>query len=60
MITQLNFVNNFSEVNKELLAELNEEIDKGNFEEVIDSTEIPNFLLLVADPVPVTTTSLND
>ncbi len=30
----LNFVNNFSEVNKELLAELNEEIDKGNYEDV--------------------------
>ncbi|MES2004730.1 MAG: ATP-binding protein [Bacteroidota bacterium] len=30
----LNFVNNFSEINKELLAELNEEIDKGNYEEV--------------------------
>jgi two-component system, NtrC family, sensor kinase len=30
----LNFVNNFSEVNKELLAEMNEEIEKGNFEEV--------------------------
>jgi len=30
----LNFVNNFSEVNKELLAELNEEIEKGNYEEV--------------------------
>jgi signal transduction histidine kinase len=29
----LNFVNNFSEVNKELLTELQEEIDKGNFEE---------------------------
>ena len=26
----LNFVNNFSEVNKELLAELKDEIDKGN------------------------------
>ena len=26
----LNFVNNFSEVNKELIDELNEEIDKGN------------------------------
>jgi len=26
----LNFVNNFSEVNKELIEELNEEIDKGN------------------------------
>jgi signal transduction histidine kinase len=30
----LNFVNNFSEVNKELLAEMNEEIGKGNFDEV--------------------------
>src|SRR5204863_539971 len=30
----LNFVNNFSEVNKELLAEMNDEIDKGNLEEV--------------------------
>jgi two-component system, NtrC family, sensor kinase len=30
----LNFINNFSEVNKELLWELNEEIDKGNLEEV--------------------------
>ncbi len=30
----LNFVNNFSEVNKELLVEMKEEIDKGNFEEV--------------------------
>ncbi|MEO7266337.1 MAG: two-component regulator propeller domain-containing protein [Ferruginibacter sp.] len=30
----LNFVNNFSEVNKELLAELNEEIVKGNYDEV--------------------------
>jgi signal transduction histidine kinase len=29
----LNFVNNFSEVNKELLAELNEEIEKGNIGE---------------------------
>ena len=29
----LNFMNNFSEVNKELLAEMTEEIDKGNFEE---------------------------
>jgi signal transduction histidine kinase len=27
----LNFVNNFSEVNKELLAELNDEVEKGNF-----------------------------
>ncbi len=27
----LNFVNNFSEVNKELLKELNEEIEKGNY-----------------------------
>ncbi|HEV7782603.1 MAG TPA: ATP-binding protein [Chitinophagaceae bacterium] len=30
----LNFVNNFSEVNKELLTEMNEEIEKGNFNEV--------------------------
>ena len=30
----LNFVNNFSEVNKELLTEMNEEIVKGNFDEV--------------------------
>ncbi len=30
----LNFVNNFSEVNKELLIEMKEEIDKKNFDEV--------------------------
>jgi signal transduction histidine kinase len=30
----LNFVNNFSEVNKELLAELKDEISKGNLDEV--------------------------
>jgi len=30
----LNFVNNFSEVNKELLREMNDEIDKGNLSEV--------------------------
>ena len=30
----LNFVNNFSEVNKELLQEMNEEIAKGNMDEV--------------------------
>lgn len=30
----LNFVNNFSELNKELLKELNDEIDNGNFDEV--------------------------
>ena len=30
----LNFVNNFSEVNKELLNEMNEEIEKGNLDEV--------------------------
>ncbi|MGB5370965.1 MAG: ATP-binding protein, partial [Flavobacteriaceae bacterium] len=30
----LNFVNNFSEVNKELLVELEEEIQKGNYDEV--------------------------
>ena len=32
--TPLNFVNNFSEVNKELLLEMKEEIDKGNINEV--------------------------
>jgi signal transduction histidine kinase len=30
----LNFVNNFSEVNSELIAEMKEQIDKGNLEEV--------------------------
>jgi two-component system NtrC family sensor kinase len=30
----LNFVNNFSEINKEMLAELNVEIDKGNYVDV--------------------------
>ena len=30
----LNFVNNFSELNKELLSEMNDEIDKGNYNEV--------------------------
>jgi two-component system, NtrC family, sensor kinase len=30
----LNFVNNFSDINRELLLELNEEIDKGNMHEV--------------------------
>ena len=30
----LNFVNNFSEVNKELIDEIEEEIDKGNIDEV--------------------------
>jgi signal transduction histidine kinase len=30
----LNFVNNFSEVNKELLIEMNEEIKNGNYDEV--------------------------
>ena len=30
----LNFVNNFAEVNKELLGEMTEQIEKGNFEEV--------------------------
>src|SRR5207342_2667696 len=32
----LNFVNNFSEVNTELIAEMKEEIDKGNIDEVKD------------------------
>ncbi len=30
----LNFINNFSEVNTELIAEMKEEIDKGNIEEI--------------------------
>jgi signal transduction histidine kinase len=30
----LNFVNNFSEVNRELIAEMKEEIDKSNYDEV--------------------------
>jgi signal transduction histidine kinase len=30
----LNFVNNFSEVSKELVGELSEEVDKGNYDEV--------------------------
>ena len=30
----LNFVNNFSEVNRELISELVEEVDKGNTDEV--------------------------
>jgi len=30
----LNFVNNFSEVNREMIAEMKEEIDKGNYNEV--------------------------
>jgi two-component system, NtrC family, sensor kinase len=30
----LNFVNNFSELNKELLVEMKEEIEKGNYDEV--------------------------
>jgi C4-dicarboxylate-specific signal transduction histidine kinase len=30
----LNFVNNFSELNKELLAEMRDEIEKGNFDDV--------------------------
>ncbi|MBK8550962.1 MAG: hypothetical protein IPL53_07855 [Ignavibacteria bacterium] len=31
----LNFVNNFSEVNTELIDELNQEIEKGNFDEAV-------------------------
>jgi signal transduction histidine kinase len=30
----LNFVNNFSEVSKELISELSEEVDRGNYDEV--------------------------
>jgi signal transduction histidine kinase len=35
----LNFVNNFSEVNKELLVEMKDEMDKGN---IVDAKEIAN------------------
>ena len=35
ILNPLNFVNNFSEVNKELISELVEEVGKGNTEEVI-------------------------
>jgi signal transduction histidine kinase len=35
----LNFVNNFSEVNRELLAEMKDEMDKGN---IVDAKEIAN------------------
>ena len=35
----LNFVNNFSEVNKELLHEMNEEIEQGNFDQVRSLTK---------------------
>ena len=35
----LNFVNNFSDVNKELLVEMKEEMNKGNF---VDANEIAN------------------
>src|SRR5258706_13356925 len=35
----LNFVNNFSEMNKELLAEMKDEMDKGNID---DAKEIAN------------------
>ena len=38
----LNFVNNFSEVNKELLAEMKEELDKGN---INDAKAIANNLI---------------
>ncbi len=38
----LNFVNNFSEVNKELLVEMKDEIDKGN---LTDAKEIANDVL---------------
>ena len=30
----LNFVNNFSEVNKELMVEMKDEMDKGNLDDV--------------------------
>jgi signal transduction histidine kinase/tetratricopeptide (TPR) repeat protein len=36
----LNFVNNFSEVNAELIEEMEQEIDKGNFKEVKEITQV--------------------
>jgi len=36
----LNFVNNFSEVNAELIEEMEQEIDKGNFQEVKAITQV--------------------
>jgi signal transduction histidine kinase len=45
----LNFINNFSEVSNELLAEMNEELDKGNNEEaMIISKDIKHNLEKVA------------
>jgi len=45
----LNFINNFSEVSNELLAEMNEELDKGNIEEaMIISKDIKQNLEKVA------------
>ncbi len=44
----LNFVNNFSEVNKELLAEMKDEIDKGNFD---DAKEIANDVIANEDKI---------
>jgi len=45
----LNFVNNFSEVNKEMIAELKEEIHKGNYSEV----------KLIADDIEVNQEKIN-
>jgi signal transduction histidine kinase len=44
----LNFVNNFSEVNKELLVEMKDEIDKGNISEV---TSIANDIIENEDKI---------
>ena len=53
----LNFVNNFSEVNKELLVEMKDEMNKGNLDEansiandVIDNEENLADLLKTTDP----------
>ncbi len=44
----LNFVNNFSEVNKELLAEMKDEMDKGN---IADAKEIANDVIANEDKI---------
>ncbi len=44
----LNFVNNFSEVNKELLVEMKDEMDKGN---ITDAKEIANDVIANEDKI---------
>jgi len=44
----LNFVNNFSEVNRELLAEMKEEMDKGN---IIQAKDIASYVIANEDKI---------